>query len=285
MESQAVDAVIHLAAESHVDRSIDGPAEFINTNVVGTYNLLEAAREYWLTLSEERRAAFRLIHVSTDEVYGSLGDEGLFTETTPYDPSSPYSASKASADHLVQAWFRTYRLPVMITNCSNNYGPCHFPEKLVPLVITNALEELELPVYGAGQNVRDWLYVEDHARALLTVLKAGTPGECYNVGGHCERSNLEVVEAICDLLDQVRPRPGGQPYRELIAFVTDRPGHDFRYALDTAKLRNELGWHPRYSLEEGLRATVAWYLTNTSWLNAVNDASYRAYYEQQYAAR
>ena len=274
MESQAVDAVIHLAAESHVDRSIDGPAEFINTNVVGTYNLLEAAREYWLTLSEERRAAFRLIHVSTDEVYGSLGDEGLFTETTPYDPSSPYSASKASADHLVQAWFRTYRLPVMITNCSNNYGPCHFPEKLVPLVITNALEELELPVYGAGQNVRDWLYVEDHARALLTVLKAGTPGECYNVGGHCERSNLEVVEAICDLLDQVRPRPGGQPYRELIAFVTDRPGHDFRYAIDASKIESELGWRPQETFETGLRKTITWYLENEAWWRPLRDKVY-----------
>jgi dTDP-glucose 4,6-dehydratase len=274
MESQSVDAIIHLAAESHVDRSIDCPAAFITTNVVGTYNLLEAASKYWLKLSETRREHFRLIHVSTDEVYGSLGPDGQFTETTPYDPSSPYSASKAGADHLAQAWFRTYQLPVLITNCSNNYGPCQFPEKLVPLIITNALEEKELPVYGAGQNVRDWLYVEDHARALLEVLKKGRPGECYNVGGHSERSNLQVVESICDLLDEVRPRASGQSYRELITFVADRPGHDFRYAIDPTKIETELDWRPRETFETGLRKSLSWYLDNEVWWRPLRDKVY-----------
>lgn len=259
------DAVIHLAAESHVDRSITGSGDFIRTNIVGTHVLLEAARQYWETLSGGRRKSFRFLHVSTDEVYGSLGPEGLFSETTAYSPNSPYAASKASADHLVNAWYHTYGLPILISNCSNNYGPFHFPEKLIPLVTLNALEEKPLPVYGKGENVRDWLYVEDHARALYSVLQRGTPGEKYNIGGQNERTNLEVVEAICNRLDEVRPAKSVSRRRELITFVTDRPGHDLRYAIDASKLERELSWHAEENFETGLQKTVDWYLVNEDW--------------------
>lgn len=277
------DAVMHLAAESHVDRSIDGPAAFIETNIVGTYTLLEAARQYWQGLDEPRKGAFRFHHISTDEVYGDLeGPEDLFTETTPYAPSSPYSASKASSDHLVRAWRRTYGLPALVTNCSNNYGPYHFPEKLIPLVILNALEGKPLPVYGKGNQVRDWLFVEDHARALYTVITRGEIGETYNIGGHNEKQNLQVVHAICDLLDELHPqsRPAGengQPasHKALITFVTDRPGHDLRYAIDAAKIGRELGWTPQETFESGLRKTVQWYLSNLDWCRHVQDGSYQ----------
>jgi dTDP-glucose 4,6-dehydratase len=272
--SFAPDAVIHLAAESHVDRSIDGPAAFIQTNVVGTCTLLEVARAYWAGLPAERRAAFRFLHVSTDEVYGSLGATGAFTETTPYDPRSPYSASKAGSDHLARAWHHTYGLPVLVTNCSNNYGPFHFPEKLIPLVILNALEEKPLPVYGKGDNVRDWLYVEDHARALALVAARGTPGRTYNIGGSNERTNLQVVQAVCDLLDELRPAAGG-PRRRLITFVTDRPGHDQRYAIDATRLRTELGWRAQENFESGLRRTVRWYLDNAWWWRPIREAKYQ----------
>lgn len=309
------DAVMHLAAESHVDRSIDGPAAFIETNIVGTYTMLECARDYWSALPnrvEEKKLSsdlrplssdFRFHHISTDEVYGSLGEEGLFEETTSYDPRSPYSASKASSDHLVKAWFHTYGLPVVITNCSNNYGPYHFPEKLIPLVILNALDEKPLPIYGKGDNIRDWLYVEDHARALVTAVEAGTPGETYNVGGRNERTNLEVVETICSILDELRPLAGDsgksevesgtceQPhstshilhptstkqissYRELICFVTDRPGHDARYAIDASKLETELGWKAQEDFETGIRKTVQWYLNNEWWWKPLRAARY-----------
>lgn len=255
------DAVMHLAAESHVDRSIDGPAQFIQTNIVGTCNLLEVARQY-----ARGRTDFRFHHISTDEVYGDLDlDDSLFTEETPYSPSSPYSASKASSDHLVRAWFRTYGLPVVITNCSNNYGPYHFPEKLVPLVILNALEGKPLPVYGKGEQVRDWLYVEDHARALVKVVTEGKPGETYNIGGHNEKQNIEVVRSICGILDGLRPRADGKKYGEQITFVTDRPGHDMRYAIDAGKIERELGWKPQETFETGLRKTVQWYLDNKWW--------------------
>lgn len=258
------DAVMHLAAESHVDRSIDGPAAFVETNVVGTYTLLEACRAFWSGLEGTKRDAFRFHHISTDEVFGDLeGPDSLFTEDTPYAPSSPYSASKASSDHFVRAWGRTYGLPILITNCSNNYGPYHFPEKLIPLVIINALYGKPLPVYGNGQQVRDWLFVEDHARALLKVLEEGTVGETYNIGGHNERTNLEVVEAICALLDQLEPR--GAPHSDLIAFVSDRPGHDLRYAIDASKIERELGWIPEETFESGLRKTVEWYLASKDW--------------------
>lgn len=258
------DAVMHLAAESHVDRSIDGPAAFVETNVVGTYTLLEACRAFWSGLEGTKRDAFRFHHISTDEVFGDLeGPDSLFTEDTPYAPSSPYSASKASSDHFVRAWGRTYGLPILITNCSNNYGPYHFPEKLIPLVIINALHGKPLPVYGNGQQVRDWLFVEDHARALLKVLEEGTVGETYNIGGHNERTNLEVVEAICALLDQLEPR--GAPHSDLIAFVSDRPGHDLRYAIDASKIERELGWIPEETFESGLRKTVEWYLASKDW--------------------
>ncbi len=272
------DAVMHLAAESHVDRSIDGQAAFIQTNIVGTYTLLEAAREYWRGLEAEQRAAFRFHHISTDEVYGDLeGPEDLFVETTPYAPSSPYSASKASSDHLVRAWRRTYGLPTLVTNCSNNYGPYHFPEKLIPLVIHNALEGKPLPVYGKGDQVRDWLYVEDHARALIQVLTQGVVGETYNIGGHNEKRNIEVVRAICELLEELRPsRPAGVAnYADLITFVTDRPGHDQRYAIDAGKIQRELGWKPRETFETGLRKTVQWYLDNQEWCRHVQDGSYQ----------
>lgn len=272
------DAVMHLAAESHVDRSIDGPAAFIQTNIVGTYTLLEAARHYWLGLDEDRKAAFRFHHISTDEVYGDLhGPEDLFTETTPYAPSSPYSASKASSDHLVRAWRRTYGLPTLVTNCSNNYGPYHFPEKLIPLMILNALEGKPLPVYGKGNQIRDWLYVEDHARALYMVITRGTPGETWNIGGHNEKQNIEVVHALCDLLEELAPaKPAGLArYRDLITHVQDRPGHDLRYAIDASKIQRELGWVPAESFETGLRKTVQWYLDNQEWCRHVQDGSYQ----------
>jgi dTDP-glucose 4,6-dehydratase len=259
------DVVLHLAAESHVDRSIDDPGAFLQTNVVGTYTLLEAARKYYAKLEGERRARFRFQHVSTDEVFGSLGADGLFSETTPYDPSSPYSASKASSDHLVRAWGRTYKLPVLVTNCSNNYGPRQFPEKLMPLVILNALEGKTLPVYGKGENVRDWLYVEDHARALIAVMQKGRPGETYNIGGNAERKNIDVVRTICRILDKLRAEAAHVPHEQLITFVTDRPGHDARYAIDASKIRTELGWQPRETFESGLEKTVRWYLDNTQW--------------------
>ena len=263
------DAVMHLAAESHVDRSIDGPAAFIDTNVVGTYRLLEAARAHWLALPEPERDAFRFHHVSTDEVYGALGPTGAFVETTPYAPNSPYSASKAASDHLARAWGETYGLPVVVTNCSNNYGPFHFPEKLIPVVILNALAGRPIPVYGRGENVRDWLYVEDHAAALLTVLRHGRVGETYNIGGRAEARNIDIVRTICAILDEMRP--GGAPHSRLIAFVADRPGHDFRYAIDAGKIERELGWRPSVTLEEGLRRTVAWYLENEAWWRALQD--------------
>jgi len=266
------DAVMHLAAESHVDRSIDGPADFIQTNIVGTYNLLECARAYWDSRPSEKKAIFRFQHISTDEVYGSLGNEGFFTETTPYDPRSPYSASKASSDHLVKAWYHTFGLPVLITNCSNNYGPYHFPEKLIPLVILNALENRPLPVYGKGDNIRDWLYVEDHARALYLVLNKGEVGQTYNVGGNNERTNLEVVETICDILDEYVPNDSSR--RELITFVPDRPGHDKRYAIDSSKLREELGWQPEEDFQTGIRKTVQWYLANEWWWRPIREKKY-----------
>ncbi|VXB93624.1 dTDP-glucose 4,6-dehydratase [Pseudomonas sp. 8BK] len=268
------DAIMHLAAESHVDRSIDGPAAFIQTNIVGTYALLETTRRYWLQLEPARKAAFRFHHISTDEVYGDLhGVDDLFSETTPYAPSSPYSASKAASDHLVRAWQRTYGLPVLITNCSNNYGPYHFPEKLIPLVILNALDGKPLPVYGNGQQVRDWLYVEDHARALLKVVSEGKVGETYNIGGHNEQKNLHVVESICALLDELAPRQNGS-YKEQISFVSDRPGHDLRYAIDASKIERELSWKPAETFTSGLRKTVLWYLNNLDWCRRVQDGSY-----------
>jgi dTDP-glucose 4,6-dehydratase len=259
------DAVMHLAAESHVDRSIDSPAAFIETNMVGTYTLLEAALAYWKDLEGMAQRCFRFHHISTDEVYGSLGGTGLFTEETPYRPNSPYSASKAASDHLVRAWHHTFGLPVVTSNCSNNYGPYQFPEKLIPLMTISALEGARLPVYGGGENVRDWLYVEDHARALWTILTQGRLGETYNVGGDSEMRNLDVVEKICDLVDELAPRPGAASRRELIAFVEDRPGHDLRYAIDASKIRAELGWAPSESFTSGLRRTVAWYLANRGW--------------------
>ena len=272
------DAVMHLAAESHVDRSIDGPADFIETNIVGTYTLLEAARHYFATLTAGQKEAFRFHHISTDEVYGDLESSGdFFTEKTPYAPSSPYSASKASSDHLVRAWHRTYHLPTMITNCSNNYGPYHFPEKLIPLIILNALAGKPLPVYGDGGQIRDWLYVEDHARALYKVVTEGEVGETYNIGGHNERKNIDVVETICQLLEELVPeKPANVAhYRDLITFVADRPGHDVRYAIDASKIARELGWLPQESFESGLRKTVIWYLNNETWWRSVLDGSYQ----------
>ncbi|MCR8913708.1 dTDP-glucose 4,6-dehydratase [Marinobacter panjinensis] len=288
------DAIMHLAAESHVDRSIDGPAAFIETNIVGTYTLLEAARHYCQGLDDQRRTNFRFHHISTDEVYGDLAEHAdstaplgrieqseirqpdalpLFTEQTPYAPSSPYSASKASSDHLARAWQRTYGLPVLITNCSNNYGPYHFPEKLIPLVILNALENKPLPVYGKGDQIRDWLYVEDHARALYRVVTEGKPGETYNIGGHNEKQNIEVVQTICDILQELRPQQNS--YRDLITHVKDRPGHDLRYAIDASKIQRELGWSPEETFETGIRKTVVWYLNNLDWCQRVQDGSYQ----------
>lgn len=286
------DKVMHLAAESHVDRSIDGPAAFIETNIVGTYTLLEAARNYWQSLDANCKKDFRFHHISTDEVYGDLeGPKDLFTESTPYAPSSPYSASKASSDHLVRAWHRTYGLPILVTNCSNNYGPYHFPEKLIPLMILNALDGKPLPVYGKGNQIRDWLYVEDHARALYLVLREGQIGETYNIGGHNEKQNIEVVHTLCDLLDELCPLSStsnknnvavmkskgltGISYKELITHVTDRPGHDLRYAIDASKIQQELGWVPQESFETGIRKTVQWYLQNLDWCRRVQDGSYQ----------
>ncbi|PKQ74565.1 dTDP-glucose 4,6-dehydratase [Aeromonas sobria] len=297
------DAVMHLAAESHVDRSITGPADFIETNIVGTYMLLEAARAYWNGLDEVRKAAFRFHHISTDEVYGDLPhpDEvaagealPLFTETTPYAPSSPYSASKASSDHLVRAWRRTYGLPTIVTNCSNNYGPYHFPEKLIPLVILNALDGKPLPVYGKGDQIRDWLYVEDHARALYKVVTTGLVGETYNIGGHNEKQNLDVVHTVCDLLDEMVPlspsplggegRGEGRSYRDQITYVADRPGHDRRYAIDASKMSSELAWQPEETFESGIRKTVQWYLDNQQWVNNVKSGTYQSWIEQHYSS-
>ncbi len=270
------DVVMHLAAESHVDRSIDGPAEFIKTNIVGTYTLLEAARKYWQKLPEIKKSRFKFHHISTDEVYGDLeGTTDLFAETTPYLPSSPYSASKASSDHLVRAWHRTYGLPVVVTNCSNNYGPYHFPEKLIPLMILNALEGKPLPVYGNGQQVRDWLFVEDHARALYQVATQGIVGETYNIGGWNEKQNIDVVKTICQILDELKPQLNGERYESLITFVNDRPGHDLRYAIDASKIERELGWKPQESFETGIRKTVKWYLDNLTWCHRVQDGSYQ----------
>jgi len=280
------DSIMHLAAESHVDRSISGPSEFIQTNIIGTYTLLESARHYWSGLEQGRKAVFRFHHISTDEVYGDLeGPEDLFTETTPYQPSSPYSASKASSDHLVRAWSRTYGLPTLVTNCSNNYGPYHFPEKLIPLIILNALEGKALPVYGKGDQVRDWLYVEDHARALYKVVTDGVIGETYNIGGHNEKQNIEVVHALCALLDELRPASPHCPHASLITYVQDRPGHDQRYAIDASKIQQELGWAPEETFDSGIRKTVEWYLNNTEWVAHVKSGSYQQWIDQNYADR
>lgn len=285
LQQHQPDAVMHLAAESHVDRSISGPADFVQTNLVGTYTLLEAVRSYWLGLDADKRSAFRFHHISTDEVYGDLdGVDDLFTESTPYAPSSPYSATKAGSDHLVRAWHRTFGLPVLVTNCSNNYGPYHFPEKLIPLVILNALAGKPLPVYGKGDQVRDWLYVEDHARALYEVVTRGVPGETYNIGGHNEKRNIEVVESLCVLLDEMRPLRG-RNYRDQITFVQDRPGHDRRYAIDASKIERELDWTPRETFESGLRQTVEWYLANSEWVEQVQSGAYRQWMESQYGQR
>jgi dTDP-glucose 4,6-dehydratase len=268
-------AIINFAAESHVDRSIDSPEAFIQTNILGTFSLLESARKFWRGLEGTEKDQFRFLHVSTDEVYGSLGPTGKFTETTAYQPNSPYSASKASSDHLVRAYFHTYGLPVLTTNCSNNYGPFQFPEKLIPLIIHNALAGKPLPIYGNGLNIRDWLFVEDHCAAIARVLEAGTPGEVYNIGGNNEKTNLEVVHTLCDLLDTLKPRADGVSYRSQITFVTDRPGHDARYAIDASKIKNTLGWEPSETFETGLRKTVTWYLEHQDWCQRVMDGSYR----------
>jgi len=270
-------AIMHLAAESHVDRSIDGPAEFIQTNIVGTYNLLETARQYWLKLEDKDKVAFRFHHVSTDEVYGSLGKDGLFTETSTYKPNSPYSASKASSDHLVRAWHKTYDFPVVLTNCSNNYGPYQFPEKLIPLVTLNALSGKPLPIYGKGDQIRDWLYVDDHARALYRVLTEGKVGETYNIGGHNEKQNIEVVQTICEILEDLVPEhPAGvKAYQDLITYVADRPGHDQRYAIDATKIKNDLNWVPEETFETGMKKTIQWYLDNMQWCERVQSGKYQ----------
>jgi len=269
------DWVMHLAAESHVDRSIDGPGAFVQTNVIGTFNMLQAARAHFESLTGEAKANFRFLHVSTDEVYGSLGAEGLFSETTPYDPHSPYSASKAASDHLARAWADTYGLPVLVTNCSNNYGPYQFPEKLIPVVILKALRGEAIPVYGKGENIRDWLYVGDHADALHTVIAKGTIGETYNIGGYNERTNLDLVRMLCELLDESQPRADGKPYADQITFVTDRPGHDLRYAIDASKIKSELGWTPKQDHSSGFRKTVEWYLNNTDWTENILSGDYQ----------
>lgn len=274
-EEHAPDAVLHLAAESHVDRSIDGPEAFIQTNITGTFRLLEASRAHWKNLPEAEKESFRFLHVSTDEVFGSLGAEGCFTEETPYAPNSPYSASKASSDLLVRSYHHTYGLPTLTTNCSNNYGPYQFPEKLIPLVLNRALKGQELPVYGDGGNIRDWLYVEDHCRALLTVLENGMTGQTYTIGGNCERTNIHIVRTLCALLDEMRPKDDGRSYEEQITFVADRPGHDRRYAIDAGKIKKELGWQPAETFESGIRKTVLWYLENTAWTESILDGSYR----------
>ena len=286
------DAVMHLAAESHVDRSITGPAAFIETNIVGTYVLLEAARKYWQTLEGEKKQGFRFHHISTDEVYGDLphpddwdnkNSPPLFTENTAYAPSSPYSASKASSDHLVRAWHRTYNLPTIVTNCSNNYGPYHFPEKLIPLVILNALQDKSLPIYGKGDQIRDWLYVEDHARALYTVITKGIVGETYNIGGYNEKKNIEVVETICDILDEIKPK--NTSYREQIIYVADRPGHDRRYAIDASKITLDLGWKPQETFESGIKKTIHWYLDNQEWVQNVMSGAYQDWINKNYEQR
>lgn len=269
------DGIFHLAAESHVDRSIDGPSAFIETNITGTFSMLQAARKYYEGLCNSDKSTFRFLHVSTDEVYGSLEDTGYFTEETPYAPNSPYSASKAASDHLVRAWHHTYGLPVLTTNCSNNYGPRQFPEKLIPLLIHNALESKELPIYGDGKNVRDWLYVEDHCSALYTVMTNGKIGETYNIGGNCERQNIEIVRTVCSILDEVRPKADGAKYEEQITFVKDRPGHDRRYAIDASKIKRELGWTPKETFETGIRKTVEWYLENLEWVNDIISGKYQ----------
>jgi dTDP-glucose 4,6-dehydratase len=269
------DAILHLAAESHVDRSIDGPGDFVQTNVVGTFHMLEEARRHWLRLPADRKEVFRFVHVSTDEVFGSLGPVGLFGANTPYDPSSPYSASKAASDHLARAWHRTYGLPTLVTNCSNNYGPYQFPEKLIPLMILNALDGKELPVYGRGDQVRDWLHVDDHARGLILALERGRPGKTYLIGGHGERRNLDVVERLCDLMDEVAPPLPSGPRRRLIRFVQDRPGHDMRYAIDPSTSRDGLGWMPKHDFDEGMRSTIEWYLENRWWWERVRSGAYR----------
>jgi len=269
------DLVMHLAAESHVDRSIDGPADFLNTNIMGTFNLLEAARSYWQNLDKDAQSVFRFLHISTDEVFGSLGSDGFFKESTCYKPNSPYSASKASSDHLVRAWFHTYGLPTLITNCSNNYGPYQFPEKLIPVVILKALKGEPIPVYGKGENIRDWLFVEDHVRALLTVLEKGQVGQTYNVGGNTEQTNLELVKKICSLLDEFKPNETIGRHEDLITFVTDRPGHDLRYAIDASKIKEELGWQPQMTLGTGLRKTVQWYLDHEDWWQRILSGAYR----------
>ena len=279
-------AIVHFAAESHVDRSIASPEAFVRTNVLGTFALLDQARNYWSSLPPADRANFRFLHVSTDEVYGSLGrDDPAFSETTPYAPNSPYAASKAGSDHLARAYFHTWGFPVLTTNCSNNYGPFQFPEKLIPLVTLNALEGKPLPVYGDGKNVRDWLFVGDHCSAIRTVLADGKPGETYNIGGNSERANIDVVTSICDIVDELRPEPGAAPRRRLITFVADRPGHDRRYAIDAAKIAAELGWKPAEQFETGLRKTVAWYLGNASWVDNVRTGAYRDWIAQNYAER
>jgi dTDP-glucose 4,6-dehydratase len=275
VQAYAPDVVMHLAAESHVDRSIDGPGEFVQTNVVGTYSLLQAALDYWRGLAPERQAAFRFHHISTDEVFGSLGDEGFFHEEYPYQPSSPYSASKAASDHFVRAWHHTYGLPTLVTSCSNNYGPYHFPEKLIPLTILNAIEGKPLPVYGQGTNVRDWLYVDDHARALILAAERGRPGETYAIGGHNERRNIDVVRAICALVDKLAPNAAIGSRERLITYVSDRPGHDLRYAIDASKIERDLGWRPAETFESGLRKTVEWYLDNQEWWERVRSGIYR----------
>lgn len=277
-------AIVHFAAESHVDRSIHGPEDFIQTNVIGTFRLLEAARSYWNGLENQAKAAFRFLHVSTDEVYGSLAPEApAFTEQHAYEPNSPYSASKAASDHLVRAWFHTYGLPVLTTNCSNNYGPLHFPEKLIPLVITNALAGKPLPIYGDGQQIRDWLFVKDHCSGIRRVLEAGQLGETYNIGGHNEMANIDIVERICSLLDELRPRADDQGYATQITFVKDRPGHDRRYAIDASRMQNELGWQPTETFDSGIRKTVQWYLDNAAWVQNVQSGAYRDWVQKQYA--
>ncbi|ANN69105.1 dTDP-glucose 4,6-dehydratase [Bordetella bronchialis] len=286
LQEHKVRAVVNFAAESHVDRSIDGPAEFIHTNVLGTFNLLESVRGYWSALAEPEKAAFRFLHVSTDEVYGTLGPaDPPFSEANPYEPNSPYSASKAASDHLVRAWHHTYGLPVLTTNCSNNYGPYHFPEKLIPLVILNALNGKPLPIYGDGQQIRDWLYVKDHCSAIRTVLAKGRLGETYNVGGWNEKPNIEVVRTICSILDELKPRADGQSYAELITFVRDRPGHDRRYAIDARKIERELGWKPLETFESGIRKTVQWYLSNSEWTSNVQSGAYQQWLDKNYRGR
>lgn len=284
-QSFEIDRVVNFAAESHVDRSIMGPEVFVHSNIYGTFNLLEAARGFWPLNDREKLKGKRFLHVSTDEVYGSLGESGSFNEQSPYDPSSPYSASKASSDHMVRAYFRTYGLPTIITNCSNNYGPYQFPEKLIPLMITNSLKGIELPVYGDGENIRDWLHVEDHCSALLSVLEKGVSGESYHIGGICEKRNKEVVHLICDYLDEKLGLIKGGPRKELIRYVPDRPGHDRRYALDISKIKKELGWEPKVSFEEGIQLTIDWYLQNLKWVEEILDGTYKDYYQKQYGER